>query len=1113
MSDGNARFQEVIEVILDSNKAEKEVKAFVKRFKDEFAKGFKGAENTKFFKDMMAEASEAQRQMLEKMSKDRVRAVKDAARAEAQEEKKRAEAIKKINDDLRRADEQRRKQETAENAAHVARQMAEVKRAAAAEESAAQKRANAIAKINRDVARQDAARRRQEERENIASIERQMAAARRAAAEQERLNARLVRSQIRRTRAAATPAVESSEGGVRGSQIASGLRAGAGAAGAMGAFRGSSAMYGMANVASQLGAISMSATALIGTLAGLGTAVVGVGGAFAMLSHSADFDKKLAEMSTLLESATVANEAFAGSLDRTAVAAADLSVKFNRDLLEVVAGFKEALSSGIKAEELVAFSEHAGQLSAALGISFKDASNVLTSFKDAYQLSIGDLARVNDILFNTVDQGKVNIDELVHNFGRLLPVGHAAGISLEDLAAGVAVLTRQGMTASQSITSMISLIEKTVNPSDKAKEAFKQFGIEFGQTAFGNGGILGFIDQLKSKTGGSLDILGEMFRERQAKRGITALIQGNELLAQTNQLIRERGTAEVAQQRALDSTVIKVEQLQKAIGNEFALAGRQLWDSLGAIFLGDGPLSDSVLTDVQTTVINIIGAFKTFGIVVGTVAKVVWDLVRGLWNIATLDFAEAGKAFGTVIETAAAGTEQLMKSFQDTADRLDQVKHKTEAAGGATSQAVDHIVNKWSDVSDAVDEAGGSLDELHKKLEKIKEKEVEDRARDSQSTQLEEIKDSIVKYEVALAEQMKQVRSRVAAEVEAIKKEIEGQSDFGNFGGGQAGKQAYLDRMGEVFTNRFESDTAIPELRQKLSDLKTQLEQMTNQILTQQTDAIFDAQLQKLEDHYALVEENVKKTREKMKSAAESYKSDVVNLAEKYYQQDAKNYEKWQEKKLKTLEKLQKKMERILDKHAAKTNEIMGEKSKNALAGAGDDPARQKRVATDQYNAAKEALDDYIGKGGGNASEEFDRLMDAVRQASDAIFNAEERLAGASRAATNKDARLSEEQTYNDAAKNNAVRQNNAAAQAANAGAPPAPNYQSAAAKAASEMATQNVIRNEVVNVDVKLGIDGTVSKETQQAIADAVYKTLERNRKNQTERSDYDKSTYGEDD
>ena len=197
----NARFQEIIEVVLDSTQAEKDAAAFIKSWKSEISKMFRGKELPQGFKAALDEADKALKSMLDSQERARISSIKKAATAEVAEEKRKAEAIKRINEDIRRADAQRRKEE---------------------------------------------------ERENIASVERQMAAVRRAALEQERLNARLVRNQIRATRPTGVAAgVGDAEAKMFTSNMA--LRGISGGLASIGQFRGAAAVNALSSISSQAG--------------------------------------------------------------------------------------------------------------------------------------------------------------------------------------------------------------------------------------------------------------------------------------------------------------------------------------------------------------------------------------------------------------------------------------------------------------------------------------------------------------------------------------------------------------------------------------------------------------------------------------------------------------------------------------------------------------------------------------------------------------------------------------------------------------------------------------------------------------------------------------------
>jgi TP901 family phage tail tape measure protein len=272
-------------------------------------------------------------------------------------------------------------------------------------------------------------------------------------------------------------------------------------------------------------------------------------------------------------------------VDKLGQAAIRASIVFNRDFKDAVLGMKTALSAGIKGDELEAFMYTAGTLANALGSDFNKSIDVLTSFKDAYGLTATELARVNDQIFNVVDAGKVNIDSLTKNYGRVVSIAAQAGVSFRDLNVAIATLTRTGMTSAQAVTSVVNIISDVTNPTKKAAEAFDKLGIAYGSSAFEGKGLLGVIDEIRSKNSGNL--LNEMFSERFAQRGVAGLVRAKDLIAEVASTIDKVGTAEKAAETATNTFGDNFERTWKrSVSGPLTQASSELGNFLNKLVYG-----------------------------------------------------------------------------------------------------------------------------------------------------------------------------------------------------------------------------------------------------------------------------------------------------------------------------------------------------------------------------------------------------------------------------------------------------------------------------------------------------------------------------------------------
>lgn len=123
-----------------------------------------------------------------------------------------------------------------------------------------------------------------------------------------------------------------------------------------------------------------------------------------------------------------------------------------------------------------------------------------------------------DVLFKTVDRGRLTFEELSSTLGTVLPTAAKAGIPLQELGAYLAVATKQGQSASEATNDLSNLIQKLANPSKEARGAFEQLGIQYGFSALQAKGLTGVLDQIQAKTHGNADAIKVLLPDMQAQR-------------------------------------------------------------------------------------------------------------------------------------------------------------------------------------------------------------------------------------------------------------------------------------------------------------------------------------------------------------------------------------------------------------------------------------------------------------------------------------------------------------------------------------------------------------------------------------------------------------------
>lgn len=294
-----------------------------------------------------------------------------------------------------------------------------------------------------------------------------------------------------------------------------------------------SAQRGLAGFVGKIGGATIA-------IAAFGAAAVAAG--IKATRMAAALDASLREVSTLLPG-TVENV----SRLRDEVVALSTEVPQTPELLS--RGLYQVISAGISdtAEAMDVLRVSARAAVAGLTDTFTSV-DAITTVLNAYQLETSEASRVSDVFFATLREGKLTFEDIAGNIGGVATSAALAGVSIEEVGAAMATLTKFGIGTAEATTSLNRLFLSLTNVSDGAAEAAQRMGIELSTAALRSKGLVGFLQDLERATGGNIDALSELIPEIRAARGVFVLAgQGADeyrrILDQTNEASGASGDA------------------------------------------------------------------------------------------------------------------------------------------------------------------------------------------------------------------------------------------------------------------------------------------------------------------------------------------------------------------------------------------------------------------------------------------------------------------------------------------------------------------------------------------------------------------------------------------
>lgn len=255
----------------------------------------------------------------------------------------------------------------------------------------------------------------------------------------------------------------------------------------------------------------------LGRMAGiLATAVLG--SLVAATRAAAAFEQRMAEVGTLLSGEST--KAVEGLSEQILA----LSKRLPKTADDLGSGLYQVLSAGIQdtgdAFRVLEVAAKAG----VAGITDTNTSvTALTAVMNAYGLTAQDAERVTDVFFQTVKDGVITFPELAQNIGEVANSAALAGVSLESLGAAIATMTKRGVNAAETVTSLNRILLSIVSPQQDAADAARQLGVDWSVTHLRAVGLVGIMQELQEATGGNVEVLNQIVPDIRSFRAAAVL--------------------------------------------------------------------------------------------------------------------------------------------------------------------------------------------------------------------------------------------------------------------------------------------------------------------------------------------------------------------------------------------------------------------------------------------------------------------------------------------------------------------------------------------------------------------------------------------------------------
>ena len=243
-------------------------------------------------------------------------------------------------------------------------------------------------------------------------------------------------------------------------------------------------------------------------------------------------------------------------------------------------------------------------------------ADAITTILNAYKKDASEAQHVSDLLFTTVRLGKTTMSELGHSISQVAPVAAAYGVSIEDVLAAIASLTKQGTPTSIAIRQVRDAITATT--------------ASLGDAAFQGRNFLDAMDDVAKKSQGSQNALKDDLSRLGAINAVLALTGKNAASARQDMMEMQEsaGAAEAAYEKMASTAGTQTTLLRNNIFKNILPIANEIKTMSGEIA---GYLNEAFDSGAMDTALTSLEAFiATYAVYKGMVAT------TAAWNSAAL---------------------------------------------------------------------------------------------------------------------------------------------------------------------------------------------------------------------------------------------------------------------------------------------------------------------------------------------------------------------------------------------------------------------------------------------------------------------------------------------
>lgn len=252
-----------------------------------------------------------------------------------------------------------------------------------------------------------------------------------------------------------------------------------------------------------------------------------------------------------------------------------------------------------------------------------------------YDLCVKEL---HNFIANDIIAHNTTFEELSASLFQVAPMAATAGISFDEVSAGLATMTKQGVPTNVATTQLRQSIQAMIKPTDEMKGAIEAAGYVSGDAMLESLGFAETLNTLRDASGGSNEILGKMFGSVEGLQAVLALTGENAEMFATDldAMSESEGAAIDAFNEMEKSAGRQMEALKSSMQGIAITVGDELLPVLSDIVEQIKPVIQSIVDWIKAnpelfaTIITVVGVVGALMLALGPLLIMLPGIIAAL---------------------------------------------------------------------------------------------------------------------------------------------------------------------------------------------------------------------------------------------------------------------------------------------------------------------------------------------------------------------------------------------------------------------------------------------------------------------------------------------------